>query len=233
MDKLHRRELKSDHFVEEVGHSVEYVAEHKQQFVRYGVIAVVVLLLAGGGYFYVSKQRAERAAALFKAMTIQEAQFGPPQQGFTPEYATKAARDLAAAKAFQEVVAKHGSSDEGMTAKYFLGVMAASDAKWSEAEKLLQEASGSGSDAVKSLAKFSLAQVYAAQNRVADAEKLLKDLAANPTAYVSKEQADIALGKLLMASKPAEAKKLLEPLRTSRPAVSRAAVTVLSGNAGN
>ena len=73
---------------------------------------------------------------------------------------------------------------------------------------------------------MALAQVYASENKTADAEKLLRDLISNPPSTVSKEQATIALGQLLANSKPEEAHKLLDPLRTStRISVSRAAIT--------
>jgi len=43
---------------------------------------------------------------------------------------------------------------------------------------------------------------------------------------VSKEQATIVLGQILAQSNPAEAHKLLDPLRTStRAAISRTAIT--------
>jgi hypothetical protein len=64
--------------------------------------------------------------------------------------------------------------------------------------------------------------------RQADAEKLLRALYDKPTTFVSKEQAAIALARAISTTKPAEARKLLEPLRTERPAISQAAITLLS-----
>jgi len=49
----------------------------------------------------------------------------------------------------------------------------------------------------------------------------------DPTILVSKEQATIALAKVLAKKNPAEARKLLEPLRAERGPVSRAALTAL------
>ena len=83
------------------------------------------------------------------------------------------------------------------------------------------------------LGRQALAQVYASQGKPADAEKLLRELIASPTPTVTKEQATIVLGQLLASSKPDEARKLLEPLRTStRSAVSRAAITASGAIAG-
>jgi len=57
---------------------------------------------------------------------------------------------------------------------------------------------------------------------------MLRGLIQNPTILVSKEQATLALARLLAASRPAEARKLLEPLvKEKRQAVSRNAETLL------
>ena len=78
-----------------------------------------------------------------------------------------------------------------------------------------------------SLAKLSLSEIYASQNKTGEAEKLLRSLVDSPTTFVSKEQASLNLGRLLATSNPVEARKLLEPLRESRTAISRAAITAL------
>ena len=46
----------------------------------------------------------------------------------------------------------------------------------------------------------------------------------HPTIFVSKEQATIALAKLLAVTKPAEARKLLDPLRAVVGPVSQTAI---------
>lgn len=233
MDKLTRKELKTDHLVEKVEHGAEYVVDHKSQVIKWGIAAAVVIALVAGGYFFFQSQKAARMELLSKAYLVQEAPAGPPQGEYKPPYATTAERNVAAVKAFQEVVAKYGTSDEGYIARYFLGTHAATDAKWSEAERNLKDVADSAPAGTASLGKFALAQVYAAQNKTADAEKLLRSLVEKPTEMVSKEQATLTLGRLLLKSNPTEAKKLLEPLRTASPAVSRAALSALSEAATN
>ena len=56
-------------------------------------------------------------------------------------------------------------------------------------------------------------------------EAVLRDLMAHPTYFVSKEQAAITLARFLAPKKPAEAKKLLEPLRSMPGAIGQAAIT--------
>ena len=49
---------------------------------------------------------------------------------------------------------------------------------------------------------------------------MLRDLIAHPTIFVSKEQATITLARYLAPKKPAEARKLLDPLR-AEPGIGR------------
>ncbi len=42
---------------------------------------------------------------------------------------------------------------------------------------------------------------------------MLRSLMDNPTVFVSKDEATIVLAKMLAPSKPAESRKLLDPLR--------------------
>jgi hypothetical protein len=74
---------------------------------------------------------------------------------------------------------------------------------------------------------MALAEVYFSTGRIGDGEKLLRDLMAHPTAFVSREEATIALARGLERTRPQEARKLLEPLRTSRTAISQVAIGAL------
>ena len=99
--------------------------------------------------------------------------------------------------------------------------------KMDEAERRYRDIADSAPKVYASLAKLSLAQVYVAEGKTGDAEKVLRDLIAHPTLMVSKEQAAIALGRLLAKTNPVEARKILEPLRAERSTVSQAAVAAL------
>jgi hypothetical protein len=56
---------------------------------------------------------------------------------------------------------------------------------------------------------------------------MLRDLIAHPTVFVSSEQATITLARYLANKKPAEARKLLEPLRSQPGSVGQIALTIL------
>jgi predicted negative regulator of RcsB-dependent stress response len=83
-----------------------------------------------------------------------------------------------------------------------------------------------GDDKYASLAKLSLAQIYFADGRTSQGESTLRDLMAHPTVLVSKEQAQISLARYLMTRNPAEARKLLEPLRTQGGSVQQVALSL-------
>ena len=62
MDKLTRKELKSDKFALEVQHSVEYVSQHRQQMIRWGAIPAAAVVSDRHWHFLVSQLPARRAA---------------------------------------------------------------------------------------------------------------------------------------------------------------------------
>ena len=229
MDRVHRRELKHDKFVEEVGHSLEFAAEHKSQVIKYGIAALVAIVAGIAIYMYMDSQAAVRQEALRTAMGIQQAQVGTGVGGeFIVTYPTEAEKQTALHKALTEVVTKYPGKQEAMVAEYFLGTTAADNGNTAEAEKELKNVAEHGKADIASQAKLSLSQLYASQGRTADAEKLLRNLMDNPTVLVSKEQATVSLARALAGSKPDEARKLLEPLRTQHGAASRVALTAIS-----
>jgi tetratricopeptide (TPR) repeat protein len=229
VDRVTRSKLKTDRFAVEVEHSVEFVSEHRKQVFQYGAAAVALVLVAAGIWYYRDRQHTARQEELAAAMDIMQAPVaptGPPGQVF---YTTDALKNAAAVKAFKPIYDKYSGTDEGAVAASYLGAISMDEGKLTEAEKYFQRAADSGDKNLASMAKLSLAQVYLSAGRQADAEKLLRSVYdGKPTAFVSKEQAAIALARAISTTKPAEARKLLEPLRTERPAVSQAAITLLS-----
>jgi hypothetical protein len=228
MDRITRSKLKGDRFAEEVEHSVEFVAEHKKQAIQYGAIAMAVALVIGGIWYYRDRQHTERQDKLAAAMDIVQAPVSPgapPGQLF---YTTDALKNAAEEKAFKEIIDKYSGSDEATVASSYLGALSMDEGKTADAEKYFLRVADSGNKNYASMGKLSLAQVYLSTNRAAQGEKLLRDLYEHPTMFVSKEQGAIALARAISSTNPAEARKLLEPLRTQRAAISQTAITLLS-----
>ncbi|MEO8594814.1 MAG: tetratricopeptide repeat protein [Candidatus Solibacter sp.] len=227
MSRITRKELKADQFALEVEHGITFFEHHKSEAIKYGAIAVGVVVLILGYTMYSRSQHATRQQALANAITVQEAPIGQSAVGGLA-FPTQEAKDAETTKVFTELQAKYSGSDEGQIAQYYLGSIKADQGKLAEAEKLFQEVAQKADDKYASLAKLSLAQIFFADGRVDQGEKTLRDLIANPTVFVSSDQATISLARFLALKKPAEARKLLEPLRTRTGNVGQVALSLLA-----
>jgi predicted negative regulator of RcsB-dependent stress response len=227
VDKLTRKELKSDKFALEVQHSVEFVSEHRQQMLKWAVPAAVVVLVVIGIFWYRSYQHNQREEAFHAAMQIQNSSVGPSQSQYLVSFPTSAARTTAVVKAWGDLAAKYPGTQEGDIAEFFLGTNAADVGNLPDAVKHFNAAIDSGSGPYVSEAKVALAQIYAAQGKLNDGIKLIQSVIDHPTVMVSKDAAILAMADLIKTSDPKRARKLVEPLRTStRSAVSKAAITL-------
>jgi predicted negative regulator of RcsB-dependent stress response len=226
--RITRKELKTDKFALEVGQTVSFFEEHRQEITRYGAIALGVAALVVALMVYSRHQHTAREAALSKAIQLQAAPVGgaSPSGGVT--FPTQEAKDLATTQAFSALAAQHSGSAEGEIAQYYLACIQADQGKLATAEKSFLEVAQKGDARYASLAKFSLAQIYFSDGRDAEGEKVLRDLIAHPTLFVSKEQASITLARFLMKKKPADARKLLDPLKTLNSQAGQIALTLYS-----
>jgi TolA-binding protein len=227
VDRITRHDLKTDQFAQQVGHIVEEVEAHRSQVVRYGVAGVAAVLLVAGVFWFVHSRKESREQELAKVMRIWNAPIGAPGGG-EYSFADSAAKDKAFSKAAAELIASHSGSDEAGAAEYLLGTRAADQGKFDVAERSFKQAVADGGTEYGALAKLALADVYATQGKTADAEKLLKELIDKPAVLVSKDQATIALAKLYLKSRPAEARKLVQPLLTQTSSVGRVAMSLFA-----
>ena len=228
MDRITRKKLKQDEFAQDVGLTVDFLNEHRQETIRYGIAGLVAIVLIAGLFYWFRQRGAERQAALTTALQVWQIPVGPPQEGQDKSFQTEQDKQKAVVKAFGEVAAKYSGSSEAAVAQYYLGSAAANSGKLAAAELAFKEVIDSGNATYASLAKLTLANVYRTEHRQADGEKLLQSLIEKPSDFVSKEEATIALARYVAPSDPERARKLLEPLRTARPAISRLAVSELN-----
>jgi predicted negative regulator of RcsB-dependent stress response len=224
--RITRKELKQDKFALEVEHTAVFFEEHRQEIIRYGAGAAVAVLLIFGYFLYSGKQHAAREAELSKAIQVQEAPVGGVSATGGLAFPTQEAKDQETMKVFTDLKNKYSGNAEGQIAEYYIGAIQADQGKLAEAEKSFQDVAKNGDDKYASLAKLSLAQIYFADGRTSQGESTLRDLMAHPTVLVSKEQAQISLARYLMTRNPAEARKLLEPLRTQGGSVQQVALSL-------
>ncbi len=227
MARITRKELKTDKFALEVEHTVNYFEEHRQAVIRYGGIALALIVVILGYWMYARHQHSVRENALFNALQVQTAPVGPSQTGGL-SFPTQEAKDQAVIKAFTDLKNNYSGSTEGEVAAYYLGSIYADMGKLRDAEANFKEAADKGDANYSSLAKLSLAQIYYSDGRAAEGEKILRDLIANPTLFVSKEQATIALARQLASSNPSEARKLVQPFVSQSGDVGQVATELIN-----
>ncbi len=215
MDKSLQNVIKHDSFVETVGEASGYLSSHRKQVGVYVGIALIVATLGYGVYWFMQSKKAERQQALGAAMAVAQA---------STSRTTEEEKKIV--EAFTKVSTNYSGSREGNTALYMLAMLDIERGDMAAGEKKLNQVI-SGDKESASLARFTLAEIYQGQGKSADAEKILRELIDNPTYMLPKEQATLQLGRILAKSKPEEARKLLEPLRTARAPISTPAIEIL------
>ena len=224
MNRISRKELKSDPFATEVQHSLEYVTDHRSQVIRYGSIAVGVVALAVAWFLYSQHQHTVRQDKMADVFRISDATVGESANPFSLSFPTDQAKDQALVKALTDL-AQYNGSDEGTVAEFMLAAHAADKGNAQEAERRLRNVVDNGKGPYVSLAAVQLARIYGSQGKIADARALLQPIMDKPTVFVSKEEAELVLAKILGPTKPDEARKILDRLRgDQRPAISQTAV---------
>lgn len=232
MDRLSRKQLKTDQVTERAFDVLEWASENRAIVTKYALGVVVLAVLAFGVYIYRQSQSETRERALAEAIRLDEATVGSAGQATNLRFNSDEEKVAAWKKAFGDIASRYSGTQEGAIAHIYIGGAAAEKGDLAEAEKQFKAVLDNGPEEYASLARISLAQVYAGQGKPDEAEKLFREAINKPSATVSKEQATLMLGQFLAAKKPDEARKLIEPLRTARTAISRAAVSALGSLPG-
>jgi predicted negative regulator of RcsB-dependent stress response len=228
VDRQLKKVVKNDEFKTQVWHGIDFLREHPEEIKKYGGIALAILVIAGGAYFYIHHQADAREEALAQALRVDQGTVGSNTQAANLHFDTQEEKDKATEKAFRDVAQKYPGTQEGAIALINLGQAAVDRGNLAEGEKDLKTVADSAPAAYSSQAALALAQLYDIEGKTADATKLLEDLVKNPTVTVSKEEAQLALAKVLAKTDPDRARKILEELQKGRNAVSKAAVSELA-----
>jgi TolA-binding protein len=146
MDRQHRRDLKHDKFVDEIGTLSGRARDNQRLLMTITASAVVIALLVYGIYFYRSNHEQKAQDALALAIETLDSPLLPaagqqPQQQTTPnaKYKTDAERTAAAEKQFRAVESNYSGSDAADVAKLYLARIDAAKGDVSHARALLQQ----------------------------------------------------------------------------------------------
>jgi TolA-binding protein len=141
MDRQHRRDLKHDKFVDEIG-SLSVRAQENQRLL-YGItLAVVVIAVLGYGIYFYRANREEKAQdSLAQAIETLDSPLMPPA-GQPPiptaKFKTEAERNAKAESMFKEVDTDYSGSDAADVAGLYLSRMLTARADYPGARKYLE-----------------------------------------------------------------------------------------------
>ncbi|MCU1347841.1 MAG: tol-pal system protein YbgF [Acidobacteria bacterium] len=169
MDRQHRRDLKHDRFVDEIG-AMTVRARDNQRFlltITVGVVAAALVIY--GIYFYRSNHEHQAQQALAAAIATidsplipdpaqaQQQQQPPPANA---KYKTEAERNAAAQKQFDDLKKNYSGTDAGDIADLYLARLAAAKGDVASSRKLLESfIAGHPRSVLVGSARYSLYQM--------------------------------------------------------------------------
>ncbi|HEX6177649.1 MAG TPA: tetratricopeptide repeat protein [Thermoanaerobaculia bacterium] len=140
MDRQHRRELKHDKFVDEVGVLTAKARANQRVLLAIGASAVALALIAYGIYFYRANRESQASALLATAIeTFESPLVTEGQNNPAAKFKTEAERTAAAETQFKEVQAKFGGTDSSDVAGLYIARISASRGDVATARTMLQQ----------------------------------------------------------------------------------------------
>jgi predicted negative regulator of RcsB-dependent stress response len=178
MDREHRRELKHDKFVDEIGALSQRAKANQRLLMMIGGAAVVIAILVYGIFFYRGNREMKAQEALAGAIETAEASVGeqPPQGATGPHFKTEAERDTASERKFKDVQAKYSGTDASDVAGLYLARMAVAKGDVKKARAMLEEfVNDHGDNILVGGARFSLYQLRIENGEAAQVSKELEE----------------------------------------------------------
>lgn len=138
MDRQHRRELKRDKFVDEVGSLTARAKENQRLLIAITAAVVVLAVIGYGIYFYGSNREQKAQAALGDAINaIDSPLIQPGSSNPDAKYKTDQERTTAAEAMFRDVQKNYSGTKAADVANIYLARIDASKGDVTDARKLL------------------------------------------------------------------------------------------------
>jgi predicted negative regulator of RcsB-dependent stress response len=220
-EHISRKDLKKDEFRDRLVHGAEAVASHQKQLWTYGIVVLLGVILVFGWRYYTQSQTAKASAALSDAMQTYEARIrGANEPLNAPDevtYLDEKNRDADAAKKFEAVATRYRRTRPGQMARYYDALCLEVLGRDADAEKDLASLQSSSDEGLVALARFQLAQIYDRTGKGPDAVKLYQQLADNPSLFVPRPVALLALADHYSSGDPEQAAKFYKQVKTEFP----------------
>lgn len=217
MARISRKELKKDEFVQEVSHTVEYVAAHRQPIVMWSAVVGAFLVVVLGAYLLWNKRSGDASDSLSRAQrtfhaTVLPPGVPPPQGSNEKVYTSDKEKYTTALNEFQAIAGKYSMLKQADVARYYVGLCQLQLGNVAEGQKELTALAEGKNQQVGSLARFALASALVTQGKMDEAEKHYRYLIEHPTAEVPKTASQMTLATHLRSVKPKEAEKIYREL---------------------
>lgn len=221
MARISRKELKKDEFVQEVSHTVEYVAAHRQPIVLWSAVAGALLVVILGGYLLWNKRNSDASDSVARAQRTFHSPVAPPgtpppQNTNEKIYTSDKEKYTTALNEFQAIAGKYSMLKHADVAHYYIALCQLQLGNVAEGQKELTALAEGKNEQVGSLARFALASALVTQGKMDDAEKHYRYLIEHPTAEVPKTASQMTLATHLRATKPKEAEKIFRDLEQQK-----------------
>jgi TolA-binding protein len=139
MDRQHRRDLKHDKFVDEIGVLSGRARDNQRVLIGIAVVALLIAAAAYGFYFYRDNRERKAQDQLAIAIdTIESPVATPNQPNPQAKFKSEADRTTAAEKQFKDVKANYGGSDAADVAGIYLARIGVARGDIAGARALLQ-----------------------------------------------------------------------------------------------
>jgi len=184
--RLSRKDIKRDEFVEGLEHSVDYAREHLRLI---GMIIVGILAVAGAVWgIWAWRQSRLLAAndALAAAIRIYDAPIDAkapkPDDADAPSFATEDARRQKAEEAFTKLAQERGGTGAGATANLYLAAMAVERGQSERARDLWQQylKSGEKKGMLAGAVELDLVRLERSQGKADQAAQELRHMLEDP-----------------------------------------------------
>lgn len=224
---LTKKDLKNNPLTHEVEVGVQYVTSHRGLLTKAAIALGVILIGAAGYMYYSNSQNAARGKALFDARKVMGAPIGGTAKPGQPTFTSEEEKDKAVAAAFNKLASDYPGTAEAGIAKLYVASAKADKGDLDGAAADYRQVIDNAPEEFASTAKVALGQLLIGQGKTDEGKKFIQDVIDHPTAFVSSEQASLALARAQMHTNPAEARKILDPLTKSRAAISTVALDML------
>ena len=148
--RLSRKEIKRDEFMESVGEAIEYVRGHSRGLASILVAVVVAALIGALVYGYLERRGRQADEALARALQIRQAAIDPvasdPESRTAPSFPDVPTRALRTRELLEAVRQDYSRSDAAGIAAVYLGQLAVEEGDLTTARALWEEYSSTSSD---------------------------------------------------------------------------------------